>query len=236
MAQKKAILAYEELVPLIIDCNVEGAQVFIDGSSIGLVRDGQITKALNRDAEIKIVIKKAGYWEFEEILLMNEEKRLEVTLEEKKLFRWGIEAVFGGGMMGSLNTTLFIIPQWWFVKLGVGFTLSSIDPLFLNVPVYLKTGLFMIWNDRSRFRPYLGGIIQLNLLQTISFEYITVSALNNFTHSFEAGNIVGIEFKVVERLRFFLEGSVFWTDLHLMVRPIFIGSGLQIALGIRWQF
>ena len=158
LAQKRAVLDYEELSVLQVNCAVEGASVFVDGASVGKITDGQISKAVNKGAEITLTLRKDDFYDYSEKVAIDvDEKLVQISMDKKILRRLSVEAVFGGGMMGSLYFSVFVIANWWFVSVGLGATVLSSEPMLSNLPLSAKTGTYLFWDYRSHFRMYAGG-------------------------------------------------------------------------------
>ena len=232
MAERRAVLRYEVLVPLTIRCSNEGADVSIDGVSVGKIREGRFVKAMNRDARAKVTVSQNGYYPRTTVVEMVGEQTLEVSLDPLVLHRFGVSALVGGGTMLGVTADLFFIRNWWYLRAGGGGTLSTLDPLLLNLAVAFSSGSYVGLDDRSRIRPFVGiGIIcpvgritSSGLSSPWSDGSASWDSLVSF--NLEAGTDV----KVAEHLRLFLRA-----DLSLLTTIISGFSSLtaQMAVGVR---
>lgn len=204
IAEKREVLEYEDLVPLIINCMQDDAKVFANGESVGKIRDGKFSKAFNKDSEIEIEIKKDGFYTSKLQVEMTGERVLNIGLEEKILHRVGFDGVFGSGAMGTFEMTVFVIPNWWFVRAGLGGNLSSISPFVLNVPLIVSAGTYLFWDDRSRIRPYVSAIlvwspIAVSSLKIVYFKPIIPGLY--FSPYLDYGMKVALETKITKKIR-----------------------------------
>ena len=211
MAKQREVLKYEKLVPLIVKCEVEGAKVSIDGVSVGKVTNGMLSKAVNKDAEILLEVNQDGYYPYRTKIVMDKKKEVLVKLEEKHLAHFGFKAGFGGGQMGSLVTTIFIIPNWWYTDLGMGFTINNTNPVFINLPIILRSGSYLFFDDRKLFRPYI-GIQALYTATAVYNKSIMLYPINLFFYHLNFGIHTGMEIKTPWKLRSALEINLFFNE------------------------
>jgi hypothetical protein len=230
--KKRLMVGVEDLAVLNIICENEGASVFIDGDSIGKINDGQITKTVNRSAEIRLVLRKDGFYEYEDLVAINEEvKTVEVTMDEKINKWFAIEGAFGGGMMGSVHLSLFIIPNWWFVSGGIGFTIASVDPILINIPFSVKTGTYIFNDLRKPFRIYIGEKIFWNQYRLFEWENIWIDDSDFLESRLNVSIFSGIEYRLWNNLRLA-------TDIDIIITSLFWSkrdekSWIQLSLLLR---
>ena len=228
LATKKAVLKYEELVPLFISCNIDGADVYIDGDAVGKIDEGALTKTVNRNAEIRLEVKEDGYYTYSEMIAMDGEKTLEVELVPEVDRFLAFRTAFGNGMMGSVSFSIFPDPNWWFVDVGAGFTITSMDPLLVNLPVFVKSGTYIGFDDRSWFRPYAGGVVLYDIA-TLYETSLFMKEFNMFTYSLNIGAYGGVEFKITDNIRVSAEASFLINELVVGLQNLFqFGFGLTV--------
>lgn len=213
MATKKAVLEYEELVPLFVSCNIEGADVFVDGVAVGKIIDGTLTKALNKNAEVVLEILEDGYYPYKEKIVMDVEKSVEANLDVLELKRFAFKTQMGGGIMGSFYGTVFIVPNWWYVDMGLGFTISSLDPSLINIPIAIRGGRYILFDDRSKFRFFAGGVIIYDLATLFEYTNFYFKSLDMFRYGFNYGMYGGAEYKLTNKLRVTSDINLFLNEL-----------------------
>jgi len=205
IAHKKEVLEYEDLVLLTVTSVNEGADVLINGASIGTIREGRISKAVNRGAEVIIIVRQEGFTSYELSVTADEETTVEVSLEPAH--RLAVEAAVGMGAMGSLLVSFLPVPNWWFVSLGMGSTVVSLDPYLGSFSIILKGGRYFL-SAQNRFRPYAGGVFLANLFKIYDFESIAFNDFENAGYLF-GGIYAGLEFRVLSCFRLAVETSFY---------------------------
>ena len=228
LASKKAVLKYEELVPLFVNCDVEGADVYIDGDAVGKIDEGSLTKTVNRNAEIRLEVKEAGYYTYSEMITMDMEKTADVKLIPEIERFLAFRAAFGNGMMGSFAFSIFPDPNWKYIDLGAGFTVSSSDPMLVNLSVLIKYGEYIHFDDRSWFRPYYGAVMYYNLASLYESSFY-LNSVFMFAYNYSAGILGGVEVKITDNIRLSAEATFFLTELLYLNRNI-VQLGLVLSV------
>jgi hypothetical protein len=213
LASKKTVLEYEELVPLFISCNIEGADVFVDGVAVGKITDGTLTKALNIDAEVTLEVFEEGYYDFKQLILMDTEKEFVVEMDVLNLKRFAFKTQMGGGVMGGVSLSYFLVPNWWYLDLGFGFTITSSEPSLINFPILLKAGKYLFFDDRSRLRPYAGGVFIYDAATLYDYSSFYFKDAAQFWYGFNFGGYGGVEFKITDHIRLTTDGSLFLSQI-----------------------
>jgi hypothetical protein len=229
IAQRKEVLRYEQLVRLVVASEVEGAMVYLDGASVGQITEGKLTKAVNKDAEITLRMEKDGYYPRSQRVRMDGDQTVTVSLDRLYLHRIVLDARFGGGAMGALRVTLAPRPNWWEVGLGVGFTVTSTDPVLVNLPVSLSTHWYLFVDDRSRLRPYAGIGVLANLLKISEGAGLVSNPV--VWHAINLGLEAGLELKLTEWLRLAAEVDVYINQFFFdMTHVLQVGLGTRVKL------
>ncbi len=228
IASKKAMLKYEKLVPLFISCNVDGADVYIDGNAIGKIEEGTLTKAVNFNAEINLEVKMAGYYKYSGMVLMDTEKDLNIELELIEQNRFAFKAVFGGGIMGSVVFSFFPKPNWWYIDMGAGFTIAATSPLLVNFPVFLKPGSYIHFDDRNLIRPYVGGVVIYDLATLYGGKFLLKDP-GLIRYGLNYGGYCGAEIKITDSIRVNADISIFINEFWQGLRNI-IQAGIGFTV------
>ena len=227
--QKRPALGVEDLVVLQVICDLEGASVFVDGNSIGKIIDGQITKTANRLAEINLVLVKDGYYDYEEVVILDQDvKTVSVAMDEKILRRFALDGKFGGGMTGSLHLSVFIIPNWWFVSAGIGFTLVTLDPALCNIPLCIRTGTYLFRDYRKPMRFYVGSKWLWNQYRILDWNKFACDNTDFWGYRLNGSLFSGLEYRILGNLKIACEVDLFVTALVYGEK-----SWMQLALVMR---
>ncbi len=188
---------------------------------------------MNQNAEIMVVLKKEGFYnEKEKVIVDEREKTVHVTTMTKKvLHHLALEGAFGGGAMGILRLSVFVIPNWWFVAAGLGFTVASTAPALINFPVSVRSGSYFLFDDRQAFRPYAGMEWLWNVIRMFNWDGIWVESSDNFWGRVNSGFFFGLEYKLSGNLRVACEIDLFISSMTSSRSGE--GSWLQLALILR---
>lgn len=145
--------------------------------------------------------------------------------------RIAVDAVFGGGSMGSVRFWVFPVRDLWFIRAGTGFTIPSATPLLVNVPVSLATGIYPFPRRLKTLRVYAGILDTVNVVSYLEGRgvsagghYMTKRLWQNL------GIMVGTEYNFSSHLGISIEPSFY--PLIAAARTA-EGSSFQLALAIR---
>jgi len=225
-----ALLEKRDLALLKVVCATEGARVHVDGEKAGSIIQGELCTLVARDREITVMVSMRGMYTYREKLTTDRsEVTVQADLEKMVVKRFALDAVFGGGSMGSLRVSVFPILARWFITTGMGFTVCCADPLLLNIPVSLRTGLYLSPDRPTRLHFYTGLEAIFTLIRVLERQiWIDTDAI--LTDRMNIGFMIGVEYQLSGPIRTAFEVSVFPYGIFGAPEE---GSAVQLGIVLR---
>ena len=224
-------LQKQGLALLRIASSTEGALVSLDGIISATITGGEAWRAIPIDRSIRLTLTRDGCYPHEQVLTVRErEVTVQVDLKARQVHWFAIDGVFGGGSMGSLRALVFPVADVWFVSAGLGFTIPCADPLLVNLPVSLGTGLYLCPESTSALRFTVGLQGSMNVVRILDWRRVWIDTADFGSRALpNLGLFLGTEYALWSHLRIACEIFLFplqmliceeksWIQLSVVVR------------------
>ena len=166
-AAQREILEYEDLVTLTILSTTEDATVVINGTPVGRIKDGRLTKALNRNIDVIIEITSENFYPVKKEIYLDEDFSIRLDLEAHYPVKSALRLSSGGGSMGSFYGRYYVMPAFWFTDMGLGFTIQDTVDFYLKTMLQFKTGAYFS-NENHIVRPWGGFTLMIPFLDLLT--------------------------------------------------------------------
>lgn len=148
--------ADSNLVTLTVFCNIEGAIVQVNNTTMGVVEDGVVSKELASNNNVKIKIEAEGYYPAEKKIDLDDSITVEIELIPHYAVSGGMKYTFGGGSMSSIYYRWYPLTNLIFLDFGIGATLQNTNEFYLQSFFQFDAGYYFL-DEHSFIRPY-GGL------------------------------------------------------------------------------
>ena len=259
-AAQREVLEYEDLVTLTVTSETEDASVFINGTPIGRIENGRITKALNRNIDVVIRLEHPLYYTQENKLYLDSDQNIDMLMEPHYPVKSAIKISSGGGTMGSAYWRWYPIPNRLFLDFGLGTTVQNMDVFYMTELLSFKSGYYFN-RENSFIRPY-GGLslmypffdwmVDDNFPGPISFfssnpddDNINATGGDSILEALDFGLLLGVDFVLTDNFYLGLESNLFlntlfqtnnFSFLNMLIKPFSLSADPMFQFGISAVF
>ena len=225
------VLEREGLALLRVISSTEGALVSINGLISATIAGGEAWRAVPINREIRLSVKRDGYYSYAQTLTIKEqETTVQAELKKKQVHVATLDGVFGGGSMGSVRVSVYPLADRWFISAGLGFTLACLDPLLVNLPVSLGTGLYLFPESPGALHFYTGLQSSVNVIRSLDGRIWTDTGDLATRALFNLGLFLGAEYAFAPHWCIASEISLFPLLLGLVQEE---ESWIQLSIAVR---
>jgi hypothetical protein len=162
------LLEREGLALLRVVSETEGALLSINGLVSATIAGGEAWRVVPINREIRLSLKMDGYYSYALTLTVRgQETTVQADLKKRQVHVATLDGAFGGGSMGSVRVSAYPLANRWFISAGLGFTIVSLDPLLVNLPVSLGTGLYLFPDSPDALHFYTGLQGSMNVIRIL---------------------------------------------------------------------